>query len=217
LNVFVETNFLCELAFSQEQSRACKDILSLAALGLLKLAVPAFSFIEAGRALETQRLQQRRVQPELDRLFREGRRSAIAGEFFAELETRLVALLATTQENHRAVLNDVRKQLLARATIIPTTQETVNAALELESRFGLSAGDAIGLACVLSDLNGRQQEECCFINKNSKDFADPEIVRDLSDRRCRLFVSFEAAGSYLVSRFASPLSASTGPGQPDDS
>ena len=198
--MYVETNFLCEIAFSQEESRACKEVLALGESGQLQLFVPAFSLIEAGLALETRLLQQHRLQPELDRLFREGRRSAIAGESFTLLETQLVALLATTQENHVAVLNTVRKQLLAHAKIISTTQDTVNAAIELEARFALSAGDAIVLASVLSDMSGSDRTESCFLNKNSKDFADPEIVRKLNDRSCKVISSFDAGCNYLVAK-----------------
>lgn len=44
--VYVETNFVLELALGQEQSDSCREILRLAQSENLSLAVPAYSLME---------------------------------------------------------------------------------------------------------------------------------------------------------------------------
>jgi len=45
--VYVETNFLLEIAYQQDECESCREILALARQGRVALAVPAFSLIEA--------------------------------------------------------------------------------------------------------------------------------------------------------------------------
>lgn len=62
--VYVETNFLLELAYLQEEHAQCETLLDLAAQGSLTLLAPAFCGIEARMSL-AQRCRSRA-------LFREG-------------------------------------------------------------------------------------------------------------------------------------------------
>jgi hypothetical protein len=46
VNVYVETNFVLELAFQQEQFVSCEQILQLGEAGGIKLVIPAYSLAE---------------------------------------------------------------------------------------------------------------------------------------------------------------------------
>ena len=45
MNVYVESNFVLELAFLQEQSSSCEEILSLAEGGRIQLVLPGYSLM----------------------------------------------------------------------------------------------------------------------------------------------------------------------------
>lgn len=49
--VFVETNFLLELVYQQEEHESCEAILALAEAGRIDLVLPAFSVAEARSTL----------------------------------------------------------------------------------------------------------------------------------------------------------------------
>jgi len=46
MNVYVETNFVLELALLQEQQESCQQLLNLAEADRINLILPAFSFTE---------------------------------------------------------------------------------------------------------------------------------------------------------------------------
>jgi hypothetical protein len=46
VNIYVETNFVFELTFEQEQCQSCEDILKLCEQGQAKLIIPAYSLAE---------------------------------------------------------------------------------------------------------------------------------------------------------------------------
>lgn len=50
--LFVETNFLLELALEQEQTAACEALLGLAEAGAITLSIPAFSVFEARSTID---------------------------------------------------------------------------------------------------------------------------------------------------------------------
>ena len=152
MRVYLETNFLCELAFSQEQARACKNVLAMGQSGLV------------------------------------------------QLEREFLALLATAAETHLAHLTSARDSLLAKASVIPLTAEVVQSAAALEADLALSAQDATVLASVLADLFVSDRAESCFLNRNSRDFADSSIVQQLEELGCRLFTSFDSGHDYISSK-----------------
>lgn len=47
MRIFVEANFLIELALKQEESGPCEELFALAESGVVRLIVPAFSLVEA--------------------------------------------------------------------------------------------------------------------------------------------------------------------------
>jgi predicted nucleic acid-binding protein len=51
MNVYVETNFILELAFMQEQYESCNRILSLCEAGSTNLVLPAFCIAESYETL----------------------------------------------------------------------------------------------------------------------------------------------------------------------
>ena len=66
MNVYVETNFVLELVFQQEQSASCQELLALGVAGDLRLLIPAYSLIEPYEKLVRQRNSRKALQRDMD-------------------------------------------------------------------------------------------------------------------------------------------------------
>ena len=54
MNIYVETNFVLEITFEQEQCASCEQILQLCEAGQAKLTIPAYSLAEPHEKLSRQ-------------------------------------------------------------------------------------------------------------------------------------------------------------------
>jgi hypothetical protein len=74
VNVYVETNFVLELAFQQEQFVSCEQILQLCEAGRIQLVIPAYSLAEPHEKLirqaNSRKELQRKLRDELQQLSR---------------------------------------------------------------------------------------------------------------------------------------------------
>jgi predicted nucleic acid-binding protein len=66
LNIYVETNFVLELVFEQEQSESCEKILQLAEANRVKLTLPAYSLAEPHEKLNRQATARKKLQDSLN-------------------------------------------------------------------------------------------------------------------------------------------------------
>jgi len=66
VNVYVESNFVLELALRQEQSASCEKLLDLCEGGRVTLVVPAYSLAEPYETLIRRRSQRRQIKHDLD-------------------------------------------------------------------------------------------------------------------------------------------------------
>ena len=66
MNVYVESNFVLELAILQEQSENCNEILGLSSAKRVQLVVPAYSLAEPYETLARRQKRRLRKKEELD-------------------------------------------------------------------------------------------------------------------------------------------------------
>jgi hypothetical protein len=66
VNVYVESNFVLELALLQEQQASCTEILRLSETGKVRLVIPAYSLAEPYETLVRRHKQRKRMKAELD-------------------------------------------------------------------------------------------------------------------------------------------------------
>ena len=64
----------------------------------------------------------------------------------------------------------------------------------------MTGQDAIVLASVLAHLDLHNPAESCFLNRNSKDFDNPDVREGLDARGCKYFSEFEKGLRYVVAR-----------------
>lgn len=66
MKVYVETNFVLELALEQAQHESCEQLLRLSEGGRIELVIPAYSLVEPHETLRRRHLNRERFKVELD-------------------------------------------------------------------------------------------------------------------------------------------------------
>ena len=190
--VYVETNFLLELALAQEHTQAASELLVLATQRAFTLVIPSFALSEAFSTLAQRERNRRSLQNNLSQHLRDLRRSAPHQSAAAALEPLLEFLQGLEREEFGRLQQAVG-QILATAHIVEFNTDVYALALRTEERFGLSPQDAIVYASVLHHLRSRPSDKPkIFVSTNFKDFEDPDLVAELHAHGCRYEVSFEA-------------------------
>jgi predicted nucleic acid-binding protein len=188
VRVYVESNFVLEIAFEQEQHAACEEIVRLAETERsISLAIPSFCLAEPSFTLKRREDAQKALARQLEGELREFRRTPSFGRD-AEWATVTRDLLLSAQDASRR-FESVSHRLIAAARVLPMTAEVVGDGWTLRNALALSSPDALVLASILADPElGRGPS--CFLNKNRKDFDEPTIVGMLREKNCRLMTSF---------------------------
>ena len=188
--VYVESNFILELAYLQEDYENCRRILALAADGKIRLILPAFALAEPFSAWVGRKRRREHLHSELTQELRElGRSQPYAGsrEEFQDITKAL--LVSGEQEKLR--LDDAIAQILEYSELIPIEADVIRGAIDIQIRNRLSPQDSIIFASILAHLlNAADDEPKCFITRNSRDFSNPDIVQELLVCGCELATNF---------------------------
>lgn len=199
MNVYVETNFVLEHALEQEQCESCEELIEIASAGSISLVIPAFSLPESHVALMHKQNARSRLTDELRGHLTELKRSrayrAASSDF-----TEMLALLIRSVEKERDALNRTVDKILRVARVIPLNSDILYAAGAMELGLALSFQDSIVLASVIQDIQAAKHAKSCFLNRNTKDFDDPNVRDMLREIGCRFFGSFDDAVSYIQAR-----------------
>lgn len=191
--VYVETNFLLELALGQQELQAATALLDLAEQRAFTLAIPSFCFSEAFATLAERERSRRNLRSNLSEHIRQLKRSEPLQNAAAALEPLLQFLQGLEQDEFGRLQSAVGR-VLASAQMVELTSEVFLDALNAEDQFGLSPQDAIIYASVLKHLRGQPAAESkIFASLNWKDFRDPGLIEQLHTYGCRYEESFHAA------------------------
>ena len=200
--VYVETNFLLEVAYLQERCDSCQEIIELAKVGAISLAMPAFSAAEA-RATWRRRVSERQdFLSASQRPIRDISRSQLfrgLGEQFREV----VRALAADNEESRERLENTIRAIEAHGTVIPLTSEIVMMGQFHELAYSLSPQDALVLASVRSHAENEPGPKC-FVSQDAKDFANPMVYDELSPTNCKVIANFADALAYIRNAIRPP-------------
>lgn len=194
--VYVESNFILELAYLQEEHENCERILKLAESEKIRLVVPAFAIAEPFSAWVGRKRRRAELHEKLTTELRELGRSEPYADSHEEFREITKALLVSG-EDEKLRLDATTERVLGVATLIPIEGNTIRSAIEIQKSRRLEPQDSIVYASVLSDLPNRKDEPRCFVTKNSKDFANPDIIQELASYRCELITKFGAAYGFI--------------------
>lgn len=189
MNVYAESNFVLELAFAQEQREACEQILKLCEEGRARLVLPAYALAEPYETLTRRHKSRKKLKEDLDV---ELKQLARTPSYATQIRgfTSTVDLLVKSAEEEANRLEQVRDRLLATADIVPLDIEILRSATRCQQTYDLSPQDAVVCASVLHHLEQHRPESSCFLNKNSRDFDNPDIVDVLNRHNCKMLASF---------------------------
>lgn len=198
MNIYLESNFVLELALLQEEQESCERILALCESGRAILIIPAYAFAEPNETLIRRDRDRKQLARELQIEFGQLSRSTInrmSGDAFQTV----LSLLAVSGEQQKQRFADIRDRLLQVAEVIPLDRSVLSLAAAYEGQFSLSPQDALVFASVLQHLDANASLSC-FLTRNSEDFDDARIRAVLVQRNCKLLFKFSDGYDYIRSQ-----------------
>jgi predicted nucleic acid-binding protein len=198
MNVFVESNFMLELALRQGESREAIGILELAEQGAIRLIVPAFSLVEPRYKLYRDRSERLLLRDSLDRHLEQMVRS----EGFADLRERSNVLrlaLASKADADTAEFEAVIQRIMKCGVVLPLTQDVLAAALIRQTK-DLEPLDALVFASVEGYLKSNPGDSSVFANKDAKGFLSKSVADDLDKHGCVVIPTFNDTLAFIQKR-----------------
>jgi predicted nucleic acid-binding protein len=196
VNVFVETNFVIEVALEQQEASSCETLLELAEQGTIHLLLPAYCFIEPHETLTRRHLEREalrsRVSNELTQL---ARSTPLAERVAASQE--VVKLLIDSAEYETKRIEQVKQRVWTVGAVLPLDLGVLRSAADCQSKFDLSPQDAVVYASIRSRLERDHDFPSCFVSRNPADFDDPDLRQDLTAFNCKYLSSFATALQYI--------------------
>lgn len=196
--VYVELNFVLELALQQQQYEACEHIIDLCSTKKIRLIVPAYCLAETYETTVRNAQQRNRFNDEFKREAHQITRSRFH-QTEAEAISKVTDLFVSSIVEEKSRLDQTIKRLLKVATIIPLSKNTLVAALTFQNTLALSPQDANVFTSVMRHVATMGSVPKCFLNRNYKDFKNPSIVEMLDTHGCKLMFSFEDGFKYIQS------------------
>lgn len=197
MNVYVESNFVLELALLQEEHASCEEILNLCDGKRAQLVVPAYALVEPYETLTRRHKQRKRMKQELDAEFLQIARSVDHEARLRRFQDLTVLLISVAAEE-RKHLQEVCFRLLETAQIVPLDSSTLADSMRYQRTYGLSGQDAVIYSAVLAHLRGTGASQSCFLSKNSKDFNDQNLVDELRRFNCKYLRRFNSGLRYIL-------------------
>ena len=200
--VYVETNFLLELAYLQERCDSCQLILDFAKARTITLALPAFSAAEARATWHRRASERREFQASLQRHIREISRSE-PFRGLSEQSRDVINAFVAGDEEARDRLEAAIQAVEQHGITIPLNGEVIQWARRQDS-YSLSPQDALILASVRSHAENNSTERKCFISQDSRAFDNPEVFDELSSVGCKFVSNFTDAVGYIKNALRPP-------------
>jgi predicted nucleic acid-binding protein len=193
--VFVEANFVLELALKQPEAAQAEEILRLAEAKKVTLVVPAFSLVEPYHKLFRDRSDRRALRSSLEAQVQQMARSAD----FAQLRQQsneLLAALANKSDVDALEFERTVERIRKCATIVPLTSEVIRAASSRQLN-DLAPQDALVFSSIEMFLKTSPKAKNIFANKDSKGFMVKSVTVDLGALGCTVIPNFSDALAYV--------------------
>lgn len=191
--VYVESNFVLEIARNQEQAAEADEILGLAEQGRVELAFPSIAVCEPFSTWGYRRTDFARIRSEVERAVRLLLPAGVTFEIV--LDAGYVAQILTATS---ARLDETILRMLQTGTAIPVSSDVFQRSLDYRG-LGLSKPqDAVVFASVVKDLEARNPREAkCFVSKDAKDLDQEDLKQLLRRHQCEFKPNFAAGLAWL--------------------
>ena len=204
--VYVETNFLIELALLQEEHAEAQALLDVAKGNTnVELVLPAYSLGEVHEAAERKWRERKKLHKQMRQQLEQVERSKPYAAKARMLRREATLLLVESGEEQKRRLDSVIQEVLGVARILPLDMGTLKKALVFQKSRGLSPQDSLVYASVMSDLQKVPERErgvpSCFVTTDAKHFSAEDIQNgDLGGRGCKLLSTFGAGLGFVRSQ-----------------
>jgi predicted nucleic acid-binding protein len=131
VNIYVETNFVLELVFQQEQFASCEQILQLCEAGQAQMIIPAYSLAEPHEKLTRQAKSRRDLQQILNNELRQLARTASYTTRINSIRD-IESLLVQSSGEERQRFVDYRERFLKSAEVIALTVNILSEAANMK-------------------------------------------------------------------------------------
>lgn len=197
MNVYVESNFVLELALLQGQWRSCEGIVALCETADVRLVVPAYCLIEPYETLTRRHKRRRNIKQEIDSEFGQIARTETYTDRLGGFRDMTDLLIESAKEEEKR-LDDTCSRLSETAEVVALDAKVLAESTDCRERHDFSPQDSIVFASVISHRVETPEQRSCFLNKDRKDFDDQQVVEELGRHRCELLPDFDAGYRFLV-------------------
>jgi len=200
MKVYVETNWLLDLALEQERIQASSFVVELAKDKKIQLYLPEISLIEADQKIVRRKLQREILIENLqqeERELKRGRNTRYQAQAAAIGKdiTRLIEISEFEREHFNKTVRDISKFL----TWLHLDDDCLQKSFDFEERYALNRLDALIYAVIRADAASDLATEKCFIDYDGH-FKNPELKLDMTGLGITLLGSPEGVENFLRSR-----------------
>jgi len=200
MKVYVETNWLLDLALEQERIRASSFVLELAKNSKIRLYLPEICLVEAEQKIVRRRLQRETL---IENLQSEGRElirncDAMYQSQAAAIDQDIIQLRRISdfeREHFNATVRDISKFL----TWLHLDDDSLQKSFYFEENYSLNRLDALVYAVIRADAASDLATEKCFIDYDG-DFKEPELKLDMTELGITLLGSPESVENFVRSK-----------------
>ena len=195
--VYIESDFVLELALLQRQWRSCERIVTLCGTAGVRLIIPAYCLIEPYETLTRRHKQRRNIKQEIDREFGQIARTETYADCLSEFRDITDLLIESTKEEEKR-LDDACSRLLKTAQVVPLDTQVLAKSTDCGDRHDFSPQDSIVFASVVCHRAESPTQRSRFLNRDWRDFDDHDVVEELNSYQCELLPDFEAGYRFLA-------------------
>ncbi len=197
--VYVESNFILELAYLQEEHDFCIQLLELAIAKKIRLVVPNYCVAEAYHSWVVKSNKRLDINRKISEEIRELSRSK-PYTISAQDLNGIALLLAESTESEKQLLDQRISEILVHSTLIAFEPATIVTATASQVNYDLSIQDSLVFASVMTHLQNKSGESKCFITKNSRDFGSTDVLSQFNQHNCKVLFKFQAGLGYIQSQ-----------------
>jgi predicted nucleic acid-binding protein len=197
--VYIESNFILQLALQQEEAEEASAILKLAQNRDIELAFPTFAISEPFSTIAYHAVERRRVYEMMLRQLTQLLRSALHQQIVSTLQSLLTTWVQIDEDEITSLQATVQTLLIVGRSI-ETTASIFERASDYQTAYDLPPQDSIIYSTIIADLQRISPDEPkCFVSTNIKDFRYPSIKSELQTYGCRYIAKFADAVQFINS------------------
>jgi hypothetical protein len=199
--VYVESNFVLEVALEQEQFPAADAILKLAESGKITIAFPSFALSEPFATIMHRDRERTELHNRLTASLGQLRRSETHKQTIHDLQPLLITLRNAVNREFD-LLHAMVSRLLKAGKPIELDEFCLEQALSYQVLFGFKPQDSIIYSTVIADMQRKASTEArCFLSRDKLAFStNPGIKPELATYNCRYIGNFAQGLDFIQHR-----------------